>query len=70
MKTVRYDGPHDAVEIPLPSGLRARCERGGTVQLPDTIADRITQQDGWEPVAPPKPAKTTTTKEETTDADR
>lgn len=74
MKTVAYDGPHDRVEIPLPSGVRALCDRGGTVQLPDEIADRIAEQDGWTLVVPAAPAraaaKAKTTTEEDPDADR
>ncbi len=72
MKTVIYDGPHDAVSIPLSSGIVATCERGGSVAVPDDVAGRLVEQDGWTFASPPAKAQKTTTKtiEEEPDADR
>lgn len=47
---VKYVGPHDGVEVPLPSGLVARCERGGTMSVPDDVAKGLLEQPtNWEP---------------------
>lgn len=47
---VKYVGPHDGVEVPLPSGLVARCERGGTLSVPDDVAKGLLEQPtNWEP---------------------
>lgn len=51
MADVRYVGPHDAVRVPLPSGLDAVCERGATVSVPDSLADGLLEQaDNWQAV--------------------
>lgn len=50
MADVRYVGPHDGVEVPLPSGLVARCERGGTIVVPDDVAKGLLEQPtNWQP---------------------
>jgi hypothetical protein len=57
LKTIRYVGPIDAVDVPLPSGLVATVERYATVDLPDGLADRLLEQTDWvgddEPYAVP-----------------
>jgi hypothetical protein len=52
LKTVKYLGPHEGVIIPLPSGFSYECERDGTVELPDDLADELIARGDW------KPAKT------------
>ena len=39
---LRYEGPHDAVEIETADGARVTCLRGESVDVPDeTVDDRI-----------------------------
>lgn len=58
MKTITYNGPHEAVVIPLPNGAAYECERGGTLELPDTLADELLARDDWKPSkSTKKPAK-------------
>lgn len=45
--TIRYDGPLDAVEVPLPSGLVVVVERGQTSRFTDDLAARLLQQSCW-----------------------
>jgi hypothetical protein len=40
MKKARYDGPHDAIEVPLPSGRIVVVERGH--QLPTEVPNKRT----------------------------
>lgn len=47
MKTVSYLGPHEAVFIPLPSGTSYECDRDGTVELPDDLADELIARGDW-----------------------
>lgn len=56
MKTVTYLGPHEAVIVPVPSGMSYECDRDGTVELPNALADELIARGDW------KLAKTKTTK--------
>ena len=47
MKTVTYLGPHEAVYIPLPSGMSYECDRDGTVELPNQLADELIARGDW-----------------------
>lgn len=47
MKTVTYLGPHEAVFIPLPSGFSYECDRDGTVELPDDLAEELVARGDW-----------------------
>lgn len=55
MKTVTYLGPHEAVTVPVPSGMSYECDRDGTVDLPNDLADELIARGDW------KLAKTTKT---------
>ena len=57
MKTVTYLGPHEAVIIPLPSGFSYECERDGTVELPDDLADELIARGDWKPAKTSKSTK-------------
>jgi hypothetical protein len=65
MPTYRYVGPHtDGVEV---DALRTFVPHGGTVEVPDDLADAFAAQpSNWEPLKAPKPktAPTTPTSEE------
>ena len=56
---IRYVGPHDQVEVRLPSGaVLATCDRDATVDIPDMEAARLLEQPtNWVPAPPPAPAK-------------
>ncbi|RKT49359.1 SAP domain-containing protein [Saccharothrix australiensis] len=48
---VRYDGPHEAVEVPAAGLIVAR---GDTVEVPDALGARLVEQAGWtDPPAQP-----------------
>ena len=47
MKTVTYLGPHEAVYIPLPSGMSYECDRDGTVELPNQLAEELIARGDW-----------------------
>ena len=47
MKTVTYLGPHEAVYIPLESGMTYECDRDGTVELPNQLADELIARGDW-----------------------
>jgi hypothetical protein len=47
LKTVEYLGPHEGVIIPLPSGFSYECERNGTVELPDDLAEELVARGDW-----------------------
>lgn len=47
MKTVTYLGPHEAVYVPLPSGMSYKCDRDGTVELPNALADELIARGDW-----------------------
>lgn len=50
MADVRYVGPHDAVRVPLPSGLEVACERDATISVPDDLAAGLLDQPAnWQP---------------------
>lgn len=48
MKKLRYLGPHSGVLIPLASGFVYECERDGTVELPDDLAEEFLRREEWE----------------------
>lgn len=75
LKTVVYDGPFDAVDVPLPSGLVATVKRGASCDFPAAIADALLAQTGWSAPAPARKPKDETPardagEEVTTDAGR
>lgn len=43
LKSVRYDGPHDGVDL---SGY-GTCMRGGTIDVPASVAASLVEQDCW-----------------------
>ena len=47
MKTVTYLGPHEAVIVPQPSGMSYECDRDGTVELPNQLADELIARGDW-----------------------
>lgn len=56
-----YIGGHDAVVVPLPYGGEVEVERGGVVEVPDSLGESLLEQESnWQPVAdkkkPGKPA--------------
>jgi hypothetical protein len=53
---VKYIGPHDAVELPLPDGRSVVVEHGAeTPELPDDFARSLLKQDtNWETREKPK----------------
>ena len=61
MKTVTYLGPHEAVIVPLPSGFSYECDRDGTVELPNALADELIARGDWKLA---KTSKKTTKPEE------
>ena len=48
--TVRYVGPKDAVEMPLPDGRTLHVSQGGTARVPTELAFGLLPQATWEPV--------------------
>lgn len=62
MKTVKYIGPFDAVEIEHPPARWITVANGEPTELPDAIADRLAEQADWEAQPTPKP-KTAAKKE-------
>jgi hypothetical protein len=65
-KRARFDGPHDAIEVPLPSGRIVVVERGhqlpdevknertGEVEsVPASLRDELLARDGWTAVDVP-----------------
>jgi hypothetical protein len=58
---LRYIGPHDAVEVPLPDGSQPEVEREKTLEVSDReFAERLLEQtSNWELAKPAKekPAK-------------
>ena len=53
--TIRYDGPLDAVEVPLPSGVVVVVPRGQTGRFTDDLAARLLEQDCWNDPNTPTP---------------
>lgn len=54
-QTIRYDGPVDAVDVPLPSGIVVTVARGETARFPDALAERLLEQDVWSRPSDPLP---------------
>ncbi len=60
MRTVRYVGRYDAVELPLGDflGSSVIVAQGEAVEVEDGLAASLLEQPGnWEPVDPPTPPK-------------
>ena len=58
MKTMKYVGPHDAVEVPLGDGSYVVVENGGTGEFDDAVAASLAQQtNNWKPTGEAKPSK-------------
>lgn len=57
MATVRYIGPHDAVDVKV-NDVWATVDRGATLEVDDaTATSLLTQVGNWELVPREKPAK-------------
>lgn len=53
MVKVKYVGPHDAVDLPLPDGGVVRVERGAEVDVHHELRDELVKQEGnWEQSKP------------------
>jgi hypothetical protein len=53
MARVVYRGPHDGVVLPLPYGGEVECKRGEAVDVPDSLAPSLLEQESnWQAVAP------------------
>lgn len=64
---VRYVGPHEAVDVPLPNsvtGAEATVARGDVLDTTADHAQSLAEQDIWELVEAAPKSKTTTTKPE------
>lgn len=48
MKAVTYTGVHLNVVVPTQSGLVYECDRDGSVDLPDQLADELLKRDDWQ----------------------
>jgi hypothetical protein len=54
---IRYIGAHDAVTLPLPSGIEVEVARGGECDVPDVLgASLLEQAVNWEAVKAPTKA--------------
>lgn len=61
-KRVTYEGPHQGARLPTPvegpdGELVTTVARGETVEVPDEIADGLTEAAGFSVAAAKKPAK-------------
>ena len=60
MALVRYLGPFDQVSLEPANLAPIIVDRGGTVDLPDDLAESLAAQECWEVVEAPKGRKSTT----------
>lgn len=59
-----YVGPYDRVRVPLPLGGGVECDQGGTVDIPDSHAERLLEQPtNWQRAKKPAAPKAADTKE-------
>ena len=49
MQSITYCGPHEAVIIPLASGISYECDREGSVDLPNELAKELLAREDWRP---------------------
>src|SRR5437868_817089 len=55
---LRYIGPHDAVEVPLPDGSQPEVEHGHPHDFPKEYALLLLEQPtNWEPATKPSPTE-------------
>lgn len=47
MKTIKYTGPHDAVELEHPVGRMTTVKRNQEISVPDRMATQLVAQDTW-----------------------
>ena len=65
MKTVKYIGPGDEVEIEVAPEFWQPVKHGGTVEVTDDLADSLCEQvDNWAPAKAPSKKSPTTSDEE------
>ena len=54
MSNLIYTGPHLHVTVPIPTGGSVACERGGEIEVPDSLGERLLDQaSNWQRVKRP-----------------